>query len=310
MNQSPNKTRSFPVVGAAYMVSAGVVFAAINILTQWVTATFHYSSQALAFWQYGLSLIFFLPMLVKLGLSAFKTKHPVAHIVRVIFATLGVQFFVGALAAGVPVAQVVAIDMTSPFMVIIAARILLGEHIGPHRALAAIVGFVGGLLILAPWSDGFTAYSLLPLGAAAMWAGSSVMTKQLAGVETPESVTAYLLALLTPINAAFLLASTGFSFGAAFALPTGTVLWVIVVLALLTAAAQYLLTLAYARADAAYLQTFDNVRLPLNTLAGWLVFAYAPSGYLWVGAVLIIGASLYLLKVESARPVTAEAIPA
>jgi drug/metabolite transporter (DMT)-like permease len=310
MNQSPNKTRSFPVLGATYMVSAGVVFAAINVLTQWVTGTYHFSSQALAFWQYGLSLVFFVPTLIKLGAGAFRTAHPWAHVVRVIFATLGVQFFVGALAAGVPIAQVVAIDMTSPFIVIVAARLILGERIGPHRALAAIVGFAGGMLILAPWSDSFTAYSLLPLGAAAMWAGSSVMTKQLAGVERPESVTVYLLALLTPINAAFLFASTGFDFGAAFALPGGTVLWVVVALAALTAAAQYLLTLAYARADASYLQTFDNVRLPLNTLAGWLVFAYAPSGYLWAGAVLIIGASLYLLRSETAKPADSAPVPA
>lgn len=310
MNQSPNHQRSFPVLGATYMVSAGVVFAGINVLTQWVTRTFHYSSQALAFWQYGLSLVFFLPLLVRMGAAAFRTAYPVAHIVRVIFATLGVQFFVGALAAGVPIAQVVAIDMTSPFIVILAARLMLGEHIGPHRALAALVGFAGGMLILAPWSDSFSAYSLLPLGAAAMWAGSSVMTKQLAAVEKPESVTVYLLALLTPINAAFLLASSGFDFGAAFALPSGTVLWVILALAALTAAAQYLLTLAYARADASYLQTFDNVRLPLNTLAGWLVFAYAPDGYLWVGAVLIVGASLYLLRTEAGRPAERAPVPA
>lgn len=299
MNQSPIVARSFPVVGAAYMVGAGVVFAVVNVLTQWVTMSFHYSSQALAFWQYGLSLIFFVPSLIRLGAGAFRTAHPVAHIVRVIFATAGVQFFVGALAAGVPIAQVVAIDMTSPFMVIIAARFLLGEAVGPSRALATVVGFLGGLLILAPWSDAFSLYSLLPLGAAAMWAGSSVMTKQLAAVERPESVTVYLLALLTPINAGFLLASKGFDVGAAFALPSGTVLYVILGLAALTAAAQLLLTLAYARADASYLQTFDNVRLPINTIAGYLVFAYAPSGYLWLGAILIIGASLYLLRAES-----------
>lgn len=310
MNQSPTYTPSHPVLGATYMVSAGVVFAGINVLTQWVTGTFHYSSQALAFWQYGLSLVFFLPTLIKLGAGAFRTNHPMLHVVRVIFATLGVQFFVGALAHGVPIAQVVAIDMTSPFIVILAARLILGERIGPHRALATIVGFVGGMLILAPWSDSFSVYSLLPLGAAAMWAGSSVMTKQLAAVEKPESVTVYLLALLTPINAAFLFTSSGFDAGAAFALPSGTVLWVILALAALTAAAQYLLTLAYARADASYLQTFDNVRLPLNTLAGYLVFAYAPDGYLWVGAILIIGASFYLLRNEAGRPADGAPVPA
>ena len=63
-----------------------------------------------------------------------------------------------------------------------------------------------------------------------------------------------------------------------------------------TVVSQYLLTLAYSGADAAYVQPFDDLKLPLNVLAGWLFFGYAPSGYLWVGAVLILGASLTILN--------------
>lgn len=299
MNRSPNSHHHFPLVGAGFMLAAAVLFAVTNILTQWVTMELKISSTALAFWQYGLALVFFLPSLMRLGVGAFRTEHLVAHVVRVVFATLGVQFFVAALAHGVPIGQVVAIDMTSPFMVIIGARLFLGEPIGPARALATTVGFAGGMLILAPWSDAFSIYSLLPLAAAVMWAGSSIMTRQLASVERPEAVTVYLLALLTPINAAFLLAGSGFSVGTAFALPAGSVFYVILILAAVTAAAQHLLTLAYARADAAFLQPFDNVRLPLNVVAGYLVFHYAPGGFLWIGATMIIGASLYVLRAEN-----------
>lgn len=32
--------------------------------------------------------------------------------------------------------------------------------------------------------------------------------------------------------------------------------------------------------------------------AGWLVFGYAPTGYLWLGAVLILGASLFIMRNE------------
>jgi drug/metabolite transporter (DMT)-like permease len=308
MNQSPTAHQTNLYLGAAFMIAAGVMFALINVLTQWATMMLHYSSTALAFWQYALALVLFVPTLVKFGAGAFRTEHLVAHLVRVVLATLGVQFFVAALAHGVPIWQVIAIDMTSPFMVILGARVFLGEPIGPARAAATTVGFVGGMLILAPWSDGFTFYSLLPLGAALMWAGSSIMTRQLATVERPETVTAYLLALLTPINAAFLLAGSGFDVVGAFAPPTGTVLLIVVVLAAATAAAQHLLTLAYAKAEAAFLQPFDHVRLPLNILAGLLVFHYAPDGYLWVGIIMIFAAVIYVVRAE--RPSEASAVPA
>ena len=47
-------------------------------------------------------------------------------------------------------------------------------------------------------------------------------------------------------------------------------------------------------------------KLPLNVFAGWLVFGYAPSGYLWLGALLILGASLFLMLREAGK----EASPA
>ena len=50
--------------------------------------------------------------------------------------------------------------------------------------------------------------------------------------------------------------------------------------------------------NAAYVQPFDDLKLPLNVLAGWLVFGYAPAGYLWLGALLILGASLFLMTAE------------
>ena len=36
----------------------------------------------------------------------------------------------------------------------------------------------------------------------------------------------------------------------------------------------------------------------LTLAAGWLFFGYAPSGYLWIGAAMILGASLFMLTHE------------
>jgi drug/metabolite transporter (DMT)-like permease len=308
MNQSPIFRPSTQLWGAVAMVGAGLVFAIINVLTQWASMELKYPPTALAFWQYGLALLAFVPWLVRHGPAALRTRHFLRHVVRVVLATLGVQFFVSSL-AHVPIWQVIAIDMTSPFIVVLGAGMLLREPTGLRRIAATIAGFVGAMIILAPWSDEFSGYSLLPLGAAAMWAGSSLMTKTLTEEETPEAVTAYMLALLTPINAGFLLAGSGLSVSLAFTPPTGSVLWIVLALAALTAASQFLLTLAYAKADAAYLQPFDYVRLPVNIVAGLVVFHYAPAGYLWPGATLIVAASLYLLHTDQ-EPLTAAAVPA
>lgn len=56
---------------------------------------------------------------------------------------------------------------------------------------------------------------------------------------------------------------------------------------------------AYATADAAYVQPFDHLKLPFNVLAGFYVFGWVPGGNLWLGAALIIAASLFIAHRES-----------
>ncbi len=286
-------SRPRAVAGAAWMVLAGVSFALLNVITQWVTMKLQFPPVSAAFWQYAFALILSFPLLRKLGFKAMRTSYPGFHVIRVLLAAFGVQAWVIGL-AHVPIWQAIALVMTSPFFVIIGARLFLHERVGLERWLATIVGFGGVMIILQPWSDTFTLAALLPVLAALLWGASSLMMKSLTTTERPETITVWLLVLLTPINGALALA-------AGFAVPSGFTLLLFVLAGVLTVISQYLLTLAYSVADAAYVQPFDDLKLPLNVLAGWLFFGYAPAGYLWLGAVLILGASLYILNHEVRR---------
>lgn len=300
MNQIVLKLRNSPAVsGAAYMVASGVAFAVLNVLVQWLTMVMGFPSVSAAFWQYAFALMFFIPYLYRVGLRAMRTEQPVGHIVRVILSALGVQLWVMGLAS-VPIWQAIALSMTSPFFIILGARVFLGESVGPARWAATATGFTGAMIILQPWSDAFSWSALLPVAAALLWGASSLYTKSLTVDEKPETITVWLLVLLTPINAGLAVAS-------GLDVPTGSTLALFVLAGLLTAGSQYFLTRAYSAADAAYVQPFDDLKLPLNVAAGWLVFGYAPAGTLWLGAVLILGASLFLMTHESRKEETAAA---
>lgn len=283
--------RSPAVLGAVFMIMAGTVFAAINVVTQWLAMVLHFPASSMAFWQYAFGTIFSLPILIKLGIRAMRTRYALRHFLRVALAALGVQAWAYGLVS-VPIWQAIALVMTSPFFIIIGAKLFLGETVGVHRWSATIIGFTGAMIILQPWSDTFSTTALLPVLAALLWGGSSLIMKNLTHHEPAETVTVWLFLLLTPINAAL-------AFGTGFALPQGNTIWLLVLAGILTALGQYLLTLAYSVADAAYVQPFDDLKLPLNVLAGWIVFGYAPSGYLWLGALLILGASLSLMLKEA-----------
>lgn len=290
------------VRGAALMVAACSAYAAVNVATQWAGTRTGIPSVIIAFWQYVIALVLTLPMLIRDGAGALRTSRFGLHVMRVALAAAGVQVWIYAL-THVPIWQVVALSMTSPFFVILCARLFLREKVTPTRLLTTFAGFVGALVIIAPWSDSYTVYSLLPVLAAALWAGYSVMTKYLTRFERPASISAYMLVLLTPINAALWLAS-GLSM-TAIAAPNVEIWSILIVIGAFTALAQYFQIAAYSIADAVYLQPFDDLRLPINVIFGWIVFAAAPGINFWPGAALIVGASLYLMRQDSGTTRTA-----
>jgi drug/metabolite transporter (DMT)-like permease len=285
--------------GAAFMVLAGITFAVINAITFKVTSPAEYGGlgfrpQSDTFWQYAIALVISLPFLWRSGGLSFKTKQPIPHIIRVVLSAAGLQAFVTAFSKGVPVWQVVALTMTAPFFVLLGAKLFLGENVTLNRWIASLVGFLGALIVTNPWSEQFNVYWLLPVVAAILWGAASLLTKYLSRTETPASLTTWLLLLLTPINLFW-------SVGVGFQVPTGNILYMVVIGGFLVFVAQYLLSKSYASADANFVQPFDDLKLISNVLVYGIFFGYWPTGYIWLGLAMIMAASMFLLLQESKK---------
>ena len=287
------------LTGAILMVGAGALFAGVNTLMQYGAMTLQIAPSKLAFWQYLMAFLCALPWLFGRNAIRLTRTHLPWHLARVGLAACGVQLWVMGL-AHVPIWQAIALVMLSPFFVTAGAGLFLREKTTFIRWMAVAIGFVGGMIILAPWSDSFTIHAFYPIAAAALWAGSSLLTKHMTGFESAETLTFYLLLLLTPINAA-LAWDSGWTIGLDI---SGGIL---LAAGLLTALAQYALAKAYSIADAAYLQPFDHIKLPFNVGLGLIVFGFVPPGSMWLGSALIVGASFYLLRLETRPKSTAPA---
>jgi drug/metabolite transporter (DMT)-like permease len=298
MNHSPTKTHN-PLRGAAYMIGAGIAFAIVNAITFTVTASadfggLGFSPQSDTFWQYAIALVISLPFLWRAGLLKFKTKQPVPHLIRVALSAAGLQAFVYAISKGVPVWQVVALTMTAPFFVLIGAKLFLKEHVTSNRWIASTIGFAGALIVTNPWNEAFNLYWLLPVVAAILWGGASLLTKYLSREESPETLTTWLLLLLTPINLFW-------AVGAGFQVPSGNVLWLIIIGGFLVFAAQFLLSKSYATADANFVQPFDDLKLISNVLVYGIFFNYWPQGAILIGLAMIMAGSFFLMWQETKR---------
>lgn len=280
---------SAPMRAAGLMILAGASFALVNTALQGATMLRGAGAPAVTFWQYLIAALIYLPWIARHRRAALATSALGWQVLRVALAAIGVQLWTLGL-AHVPIWQAIALIMLSPFFVTIGAGLILRERVTGARWAAVLVGLAGGAIILEPWSDRFTLAALLPVAAAGFWAASSLVMKHLTERDSAETVTIWLLLLLTPINAALAL-------GAGFALPTGAI-WMVLAAGLVTALAQHALARAYALADAAFLQPFEHVKLIFNVALGFAVFGFAPGGSMWLGAALIVSASLYLLSAE------------
>ncbi|MCP8882490.1 DMT family transporter [Devosia sp. XJ19-1] len=312
MNQISSTSHSAATTGALFMLVASLAFAGTNTLQSVLPTPVEYggmgmSSTGMAFWQYLIASILALPLILKIGLSNLRTSHPLAHEVRAFVSALGVHVFVYGFASGVPIWQMVTLLATGPLFIILGSTLFLGEKVSAARIVAALVGFVGAIIVSGVGVEGLNWQTAVPIIAAALWATTDVLTKYLAREESPETLTISLLVLMTPNHLAILLAVTAFSgflpagvaTGFPFSLPAGNGLWLLLLLGALTAAAQYLLAFAYKVADAAYLQPFGDVKVPLSGLVGWIALGQVPSVWFWPGAALIVGASVFIFWVES-----------
>ncbi len=277
------------------MLIAGLAFAIVNSLAQVASINYGLSSTTVALVQYAIALVVILPYLSTLGIRySLRTEHLSMHIFRVFLSVIGIQLWLWALAYPVPIWQGIALLMTSPLFATIGSGLFLKEKVGTARWGATLTGFIGAMIILEPWADDFNWASLLPVGAAFFWACYSLMVKKLSAHDSPSTMVVYLLVLITPFN--LLLALPDWQ------TPQGSTLWLILLFAgAMTALAQWAIVKAYAVADASFVQPFDHAKLPLNVLAGWLVFGWAPPGRLWLGAAIIIASVAFITHWETKK---------
>ncbi|MWQ40589.1 DMT family transporter [Glaesserella parasuis] len=286
-----------PVKGAIAIITAGFLFACVNTLIPKLTSVSTIDASVIALVQYLVAFVFLMPSMANMGFfQSLRTKHFGMHCFRVFLSAIGIQCWTMALAYPIPIWQGIALLMTSPLFVTIGSGLFLKEKVDTKRWIVTFLGFVGAMIILEPWSENFEWVVLLPVAAAFFWACYSLMVKKLSNEDSPTTMVAYLFILITPFN--LLIALTNLS-PEGFSLPSFSDFGFLILLGFFTALAQLAVAKAYSLADASYIQPFDFIKLPLNVLAGWLVFNWVPLGKLWLGAAIIIGATMYITHAEA-----------
>jgi drug/metabolite transporter (DMT)-like permease len=195
----------------------------------------------------------------------------------------------------VPLATAAAIFFTAPLIVTGLSPFILGERVGLTRALAVAAGFLGALMVVRPGSGALHWAAFLIFGSAAASAMTQILSRKLAGHDSPETSNTYM------VTAGFVLASLPLPF--VWQPPGGY--WdafLFVMLGVLGGLGHYFMVRAFELAPAPFVSPFNYAQILTAALVGFFVFGQSPDLWTWCGAGIIAASGLFILFYERRRP--------
>ncbi|WP_227267976.1 DMT family transporter [Roseobacter weihaiensis] len=181
----------------------------------------------------------------------------------------------------IPLAQVFALEFTSPLWVIVLSPLILGERLTGMRALAAVMGFIGILIVARPDMAGINAGVISAASAAIFFALSIMFTKRLTRTQSITCILFY----LTAMQLVFGIIAAGYD--GDIAVPSADALPFVVLIGAAGLLAHFCLTNALALAPATVVVPIDFIRLPAIAVVGMLLYNEALDIWVFAGAAII-----------------------
>jgi len=270
------------VRGALWVVAGCVMFSAMTTLVKFLGGQF--DSFQLAFFRALFGLFVILPFIVRLGPSVIRTRRLGLHSLRGLLGACAMLSGFYAI-THLPLADAVSISYARALFLIPLAVLFLGEVVRMRRWTATAVGFVGVVVMLRPGGEIEPATFVALLGALLV-AVVTILIKKLTTTERPETLLFYfgVISSTVALVPALLV----------WRAPSWTELVLLLLIGACGAAGQYCMIRGFKIGEATALLPFDYTRLVFAGLIGFFLFAEVPDAWTITGALIIVGATLYI----------------
>lgn len=274
------------LAGILFICGAGILFPVMNGFAKFLGESGYDSLQVSWARAFGHILFMLAAFVPRFGFKMLRTRRLGTQVLRsALLMTSNLSFFLAIIS--IPIAKAASISLTAPLVVALLAWPMLGERTTAGRLVALGVGFIGVLIVIRPGTELFQWASLLVVLSATCYALYQILTRRIAGVETPETSAIY--------------SSVVGAFGLIFVLPF---VWktpesvrdaaLFCSLGVLGALGHYCVARAMHYAPANIVTPFQYMQLLGSVAVGYLFFGNFPDVLGWVGAAIIVGAGLSL----------------
>ena len=191
-------------------------------------------------------------------------------------------------------AEAYSIFFIAPALITAMSVLFLKESVNLARWIAIVVGLAGVLVVLRPEGGGFlTLGGLAILGSAVCYAISAIAARILARTDNTQQMMFWLM-LLMALGATALAAPEWVSVDRGH-------LWLLCALAVSGFFGQLAITEAFSHGEASVVAPFEYSALAWGVAIDWLLWQTLPDSYTLVGAAIIIGSGLYLIRHEKSH---------
>jgi drug/metabolite transporter (DMT)-like permease len=279
-------TVSNPLLGMLLFASGVLVLACMDTTTKYLTA--RYEVPLIVAVRYVVNcLLMVLVLAPAYGARLVQTQRTGLVLARAA-CLAAASIFLGFALKRMPVAESTSVVFLAPTIVLLLARPVLGERIGPLGWTAALAGFGGVLLIARPGAGLEPIGVALALATAAVTAAYQLLSRVLAATERTMTLLFY-TALIGAIL--FGLAAPWFWDGR---IPRPIDVLLFLSLGVYSGVGHYLFTAAHRFAPASTLAPIGYLQVVWAGLLGWLVFGHVPAALSIVGMLVIIGSGVLI----------------
>lgn len=298
----PPDARGRILLSVLWMIGAIVSFTAMAIAGR--AALRGADVLVIAVWRtfFGFAILLAIVKLQAIPVGSLASRRPDLQVVRNLI-HFTAQFFWLCALTRMTLAELTTLEFTAPLWVALLAPLLLGERLSALRIGAAVLGFIGVLVVVRPGVIAFGAGTPFALGAALGYALSMITTKRLLRGDSAFTILFWMQGLQVLIGLAVLLASGLVGYGQGLVIPDAITLVWIAVVGVLGLTAHYSLTMAFTHADAIIVAPMDFLRLPLVALVGVAIYGEALDFWVLGGGLIVVIANLLNIRGERPRAV-------
>lgn len=290
--------------GALWMVASAVGFTAMTTLIKYLGDDYPASLQT--FYRQLAGFVILLPFILKRRGAAFATTRPGILIFRSAAGTLGMILSFYAFQK-MPLADANALSFTRTLWLVPLAALVLHETVGPLRIGAAIVGFIGVLIMLLPGMNGQFAIGWPAL---AMLASSFLFALTITGMKVMTRDHSPMVLLVWAAALGLLMGIPGALF--TWRWPEPFDLLLLILMGVLGTVTQGCYIKGMSIGDAAAMAPIDYIRLVFTVIVGLTLFHEIPSVWTVAGAGIVVVSTLFITwrEMQASKAATAAAASA